>query len=180
MRSVLLLITILAFTSCDTMLSAYYNVNQQETFTSAKAYIDAASKETGLDAGKIVILEQDAFDSMRSDIVKDGLSTFYGIAYKSDIISGNELNIKSCQGQIINLYRAIPDKSAAFSKLDLSSFNYLEGLQFDPEKKTIIILYSYKLGGLTKAKILPVISELQDDPDFDYYVISLDNPDISK
>ncbi|AWH84508.1 hypothetical protein HYN59_04970 [Flavobacterium album] len=179
MKYTILLFIVFVFLSCNTLQSGYYNTNQQKTFPSVQSYIDTTAKETGLDASRIIVLKDAEFKSIATDIVRDGLSTYYGIAYKSEIISANELNIKSCQGQIIQLYRAIPDKGQ-FLKSEISSFEYLRNLHFNPVKKTMVILYSYKLGGLTKAKILPVIDGLKDDPDFEYYVISLDNPDIVK
>ncbi|MGQ2983580.1 hypothetical protein [Flavobacterium sp.] len=179
MRSIILL-SVIFLSSCSSLQSVYYNANTQRQFATSQSYIETIAKETGLESNRIIILKEEAFNNIAADIVKDGLSTYYGIVYNSEIISANELNIKSCQGQIVQLYHAIPDASGRFSKSGITSFRYFDTLHFNPEKKTLILLYSYKLGGVAKAKILPVIDELKKDLDFEYYVISLDNSDIAK
>jgi len=83
--------------------------------------------------------------------------------------------MKSCQGQITTLYHKISQEGTNFKKYDISK---IKSLKFNPDKKTVIMLYSYRLGKLANTKIKPVIKELENDPDFDYYIISLDNLDI--
>lgn len=51
-------------------------------------------------------------------------------------------------------------------------------LNLDSSKNTLLFLYSYKLGGLSKSKINRVIKDLEKEKDFDYRIVSLDNYDM--
>jgi len=153
----------------------YNGINKSKVFPNTEMYKNETAKKTGLEKDKLIILGDTEFEALMSDVAKDHQSTFYGIVYKSELVSANELNIKSCQGQITTLYHRISQVGANFQKYDISK---IQSLQFDPNKKTVIMLYSYKLGKLANTQVKPVIEVLKNDPEFDYYIISLDNLDI--
>jgi len=156
-------------------MDTYNNVNQQKVFANTEVYKDQTVKKRGFERGKLIILSDTELYALMQEIVNNHQSIFYGIVYKSQLISANELENKSCQGQITTLYHNVSQDSVQFQKYDTSK---LQSLRFDPDKKTVIMLYSYKLGKYANTKIKPVINELENDPDFDYYIISLDNFDI--
>jgi len=173
MRAFILSCLLLLY-SCNTVMDTYNNVNQKKVFVNIESYRDETAKK-GFQKDKLIILSDAEFQDLAQDIVKDHLSIFYGIVYKSQLISANELNIKSCSGQVTSLYHKISQEGANFQEYDISK---IRSLQFDPNKKTVIMLYSYKLGKYANTKIKPVIDELENDLDFDYYIVSLDNFDI--
>lgn len=156
-------------------MDTYNNINQNKVFANIESYKNETVKKRGFEKDKIIILSDAELISLMEDVIKSHQSIFYGIVYKSELISANELDNKSCWGQIKTLYHNISQDSIQLKKYDISK---IQSLPFNPDKKTVILLYSYKLGKLANTQVKPVIRELKDDPDFDYYIVSLDNLDI--
>ncbi len=112
--------------------------------------------------------------------MNDKLTTYYGIACENYFVKADQLQIKSCSGQIKTLYNMSVNNSSELVTSNKTDLPVLKFLQLDKSKCTLIFLYSYKLGGLSKSKINSVIKELKNNPYFDYIILSLDNYDISE
>lgn len=146
-------------------------------FTSQDNYFQKLFVDKKYSRDKVIFLSNAELSLLGHDIFEKKLSTYYGIATLRSFISADQLTVKSCQGQITNLYHSF-EKDKSIIVNDASSVEVLKNLKLNPAKKTIIFLYSYKLGRLSKVKIDSVIAELQYEEDFDYRIVSLDNNDI--
>ena len=122
----------------------FYHIYGQKfkTFENLPAY-KAFAKETGVNEEKIIVLDKEAYNTLGEDIGRDGFFTYYGIVYKSRLISAENLENKSCWGQFRDLCKDINNYS---SDAYIDDIPYLKNLTFDENKKTIIFLYSQQLG----------------------------------
>ncbi|ESU20887.1 hypothetical protein FCR2A7T_12060 [Flavobacterium cauense R2A-7] len=171
------LLLVVGLHSCKTISSLFYSANTQDKFPSKEIYIEKLfSKKYPKE--KVVFLSDIELSSVGDDILDKRLSTYYGIVNGDSFVSADQLTVKSCQGQIARLYRQFKEKDERIVMNDTSDVEVLKSLKLDSNKHTIIFLYSYKLGRLSKSKIDSVIEQLQKEDDFDYRIISLDNQDI--
>lgn len=159
---------------CTSSYATLMNVNSNKTFDSRDEYINANFEWTKISKDKIVFLADPDLNLLSQEIVSDKLSTYYGIA-GDKFVSADQLNIKSCQGQIIGLYKTLSIDKNEVKYVQLEQIPILAKLNLDKRKETLIFLYSYKLGTLSKSKIEAVIEDLQSDSKFDYRIVSLDN-----
>ena len=117
------------------------------------------------------------FNNLVYEVVAKHLSTYYGIINKDSFVSAEQLTVKSCSGQIETLYQKFADGSDDIVRTESSSSVLFNQIPLDDSKNTLLFLYSYKLGGLSR-KVFNVIKDLNNKPGFDYRIVSLDNPDI--
>ncbi|MCF6132346.1 hypothetical protein [Flavobacterium wongokense] len=179
LRSLSFFIIFLFFISCSTIVSVTENVNSKYKFDSKEVYLERISKHKHFSKDKLVILNDNDLNLLLYEIVNNHLSTYYGIANTNYFVSADQLKIKSCSGQIITLYKMFVTQSNDLNKSEVSESGILEKFNIDHSKNTLIFLYSYKLGNLAKSKISAVITKLQNENDFDYRIICLDNNDIN-
>ncbi|HSD13060.1 MAG TPA: hypothetical protein VLB74_00275 [Flavobacterium sp.] len=156
----------------------YNHTNSKKKFNSREIYLQELSDSGKYSNDKIFLLSDSELSLLVNDIVGKHLSTYYGIADGNSFVSADQLTVKSCQGQIAILYHHFKKKDNTIVIDDASTVGVLKSLKLDSSKQTVIFLYSYKLGRLSKSKIDSVISELQKDDSFDYRIVSLDNYDI--
>ena len=180
MKFQLSLFILFVFTSCKPIMSISENVNTKKQFESTENYFKFINDKTGISSEKIIVLDNENFEILLSQVIKDKLTTYYGIACENYFVKADQLQIKSCSGQIKNLYNMCVNNSSELVKFNQTDLPVVNLLQFDKSKCTIIFLYSYKLGGLSKSKINSVVKELKNNPYFDYIILSLDNYDISE
>jgi hypothetical protein len=180
MKFQLSLLVLFVFTSCKSIISISENVNTKKQFESTENYLTFINDKTGISLEKIIVLDNGNFKNLLDQVINDKLTTYYGIAYENYFVKADQLKIKSCSGQIKTLYNMCVNNSSELVKSNQTDLPVIKCLQFDKSKCTLIFLYSYKLGGLSKSKINSVIKELKDNPYFDYKILSLDNYDISE
>lgn len=178
LKSLSFLIIVFSLNSCNSLMSVAENVNKKDTFETKESYLETINKKAHFPTDKLIILNDNEFNSLMTEIISKRLSTYYGIANKNYFVSAEQLSIKSCSGQIKFLYQMFIDDSEEIKKSKNSEIALLTNLNLDNSKNTVIFLYSYKLGGLANNKISTVITELEKENNFDYRIISLDNYDI--
>lgn len=150
--------------------------SKKETFAAGPGeYITHVAAITGIDPSKIVVTDKAGFAEMAEDVMEDNLYVFYGVVHQHEVYTAANIDIKSCWGQFLRLYGEVPESAGV--KKPLSSVSFLNGLEINPSKKTVIFMYSVKYSKRNMRHIRPVMKALEDDPDFDYYFISGDNPD---
>lgn len=168
-----LFIILLVFCSCNNLQKAYYGVNKEIIFSGRNDYMQYVRQQTGADTSKVLLLAQPELDILRDEIISKQLSMFYGICFSDKFISATELKVKSCQGEIMLLYKKIPNDLGDINTAGLD--NYLASkLSINKSKKTVILLYSYKLGSFFKTKTFNIINNPEKDPDLDYFILSID------
>lgn len=155
--------------------SANADAQKRKVFNTLPAYISHV-KDDGIDEDKLIVLNSADNAALGEDIGRLGFYTFYGVVYNSQLISAGKLERKSCWGQFRNLCAEIDSTS---SGVDIENISYLKKIPFDKSKKTIVFLYSYKIGkGHVKRYIQPILDGVKNDDTFDYMILSLDAPDI--
>ncbi|MFP9112988.1 hypothetical protein ACLI1A_03550 [Flavobacterium sp. RHBU_3] len=152
----------------------YFGANRKMSFSSKDDYLNFAEKSSGIPKEKFYLLGKDDVDMFRTDVIADKLSLYFGIVFEDNFVSGNQIEIKSCTGQIVNLYRKIPSQLDDVTVSKSDTVGVLSRLNVSKDKKTLVFIYSYKWGGFFKTKVSQVIKELSKDPDFDYVVVSMD------
>lgn len=178
MKKALFSLLLIATISCKSVISLVENVNQKKKFENTKAYKEFIDKKIGVPNDKIIILNKESYKEFLNEIFTKKLSTYFGIIYKNNFVSADQLEMKSCAGQIENLYKMVAANSDEIHKSEKSALIFLDELHLDHSKNSLLFIYSYKLGGLSKSKIRSVIRDFSSDPNFDYRIISLDNSDI--
>lgn len=171
-------IVIFNMTSCSSALSIVENTNSNKKFEDKRVYLEFVNKKTGSQYDKVVILDSDQYIYITNEIISKKLSTYYGIANANYFLSAEQLENKSCTGQIETLYKMFENNSDKIVKTETSGISFLEKLNLDASKNTLLFIYSYKLGGLSKTKIARVIKDLNINKNFDYRILSLDKYDI--
>lgn len=169
---------VLGLISCKSITSAILNTNSNRKFPSQEMYFEKLFASKKYTQEKIIFLSNSELSLIIDDIMDKRLSTYYGIVNGSSFVSADQLTVKSCQGQIATLYNQFKQRDNGIVINDASTVDVLKSLKLDSNKHTIIFLYSYKLGRLSKSKIDSVIEQLQKEDDFDYRIVSLDNQDI--
>jgi len=175
--SLLFILAIQTF-SCQTTADFILGSNKTKTFISDDDYFEQNFAQKSIEKSKLIIPTNDQFDQLSYQMQSNSLSVYYGIA-NDYFYSGNQLNMKSCSGQFQTLYYKVGKDENGLDKQTVESNSFLKDFDLDKNKKTAIFIYSYKLGSMGNSKIFEVISELrQQDPNFDYRIISLDKHDI--
>lgn len=164
--------------SCKSIVSLHENTNRKSKFENTNSYLENSSQKNHFSKEKIIVLNDSIFNILINEIISKKLSTYYGITDKDHFVSADQLNIKSCSGQIVMLYKLFDDNAKEIKKQEIAKINLLANFNLNSSKTTLLFLYSYKLGGLSKNKINSVIEQLEKQNDFDYRIISLDNYDI--
>lgn len=150
-------------------------------FTTTEEYLEQILEKTDFAKDKIVIKNLVDNEDFLHDVQDNHLFTFYGIAYNSEIISANELSVKSCWGQALELCKKAEAGEANLNNRKIEDISYLKDIPFDKDKKTVIFLYSSDLKKRhVKKYINTIFNEIKKDPSFDYIVLSLDYPIIVK
>lgn len=178
MKKALFSLLLIATISCKSVVSLVENVNQKKRFENTEAYKEFIDKKIGVPNDKIIILNKESYNEFLNEMFTKKLSTYFGIIYKNNFISADQLQMKSCAGQIENLYKMVAINSDDIIKSKKTDLLFLDELHLDTSKNSLLFIYSYKLGGLSKSKISSVIRDLSSDSNFDYRIISLDNDDI--
>lgn len=177
-RGFFLLLLCFFLNSCSSVQSLYNNANSKKKYNSREIYLQELLSFSKYARNKVFFLSDSELKLLMNDVVSKKLSTYYGIIKGNCFVSADQLSVKSCQGQISTLYYQFKRKDEAFISSKASTIGFLKNLNLEPGRQTIVFLYSYKLGRLSKSKIESVINELQSDNNFDYRIISLDNGDI--
>ena len=163
--------------SCQTTANLVYGTNKSKIYNSRTEYLNENFKKKNIEITKVHFLEKDLFNELANEIISKKLSVYYGISSKY-FVSGDQLNIKSCSGQFETLYSKVESEDSDLQKSEVKDNIILQNLNLNPNMKTAIFIYSYKMGRLSNSKIYEVIKELEKNKDFDYRLISLDNVDI--
>ena len=163
--------------SCQTTANLVYGTNKSKIYNSRTEYLTENFKKKNIEITKVHFLEKVLFNELANEIISKKLSVYYGISSKY-FVSGDQLNIKSCSGQFETLYNKVENEDSDLQKSEVKDNIILQKLNLNPNMKTAIFIYSYKMGRLSNSKIYKVIKELEKNKDFDYRLISLDNVDI--
>lgn len=174
----LIILTLLAVcNSCQTLMNVFYGSNKKITYTSKRVYLEQNFQNKPIDTAKICFLQKEVFRQLLNEMVSKDLSMYYGVSGKY-FYSSDQQNIKSCSGQFETLYAKVGTNDAELNKTDAGANSILQSLNLNPEKKTALFIFSYKFGRLSNSKIFDVIKSLEEDNQFDYRLISIDNSDI--
>ena len=173
----LIIILFSIITSCQTTGNLVYGTNKSKTFASTKEYISQNFDNKKIESEKVYFLNNEKFTQLANEIINNKLSMYYGISDKY-FVSGNQMIIKSCSGQFQTLYKKVGSDDSDLQKLPLNQNQILSSLNIDANRKTVIFLYSYKMGSLANSNIFEIIEHLKKEENFDYRLISLDNFDI--
>ena len=178
----MLLFTVIVLTySCRPMYKSINGVNKKLNFNSKEDYKNFLQKKTKFDLDKFYFVNNDEFNLLLSNIVENKITYYYGVIEHGNLIaSGSTLEEKnSCFGSIVKAIndsqinsKNIGNKKCFILNLYFKSFNN-EYLKLNNNKKTIVFIYSYKLG-----KIANNISDMLKHPSIennDYIIISIDN-----
>jgi len=171
---------LLSFSSCSNFISRIEGANQNKKFKNVEIYFDYVINSLHIPKEKLIILNDFSFQEFQKEIIENKLAMYYAIFDKESYVSCNKLEDKSCSGQVINLYHQFNKKIIDTMKIDNDKLTLISKFNLDSSKKTLIFIYSYKLGKLVNSKIVSVINELIHEKDFDYRIISIDNYDIFK
>ena len=155
---------VLSFTTATTY------AQKPRVFQDLPEYISYV-KEAGVNDQKLIVFNKEDYYAFGNYVVDNKLYTFYGIVYKSQFISATQLENKSCWGQFRDLCKNINDQTMGKNIEDIS---YLKDIAFDPEKKTVLFIYSYFDKQGLKKFIKPVLKEIENDAEFDYIFLSQD------
>ena len=176
--NLLVVLTLLAVcNSCQTLTNVFYGSNKNITYTSRRDYLEQNFQNKPIDTTKVCFLQKAVFNQLLIEMVSKDLSMYYGVSGKY-FYSSDQQNIKSCSGQFETLYAKAGKNDAELNKTDVSTNSILQSLNLNPEKKTALFIFSYKFGRLSNSKIFDVIKSLEEDNQFDYRLISIDNSEI--
>ena len=178
-KRLLFVVTIILFQGCKPILSTIKNTNTHKYFKNYTEYLKFVAEKTKIPENKFVILNNNLFNPLIVDITSKKLGTYYGIVNGAYFVSAEQLEIKSCSGQINELYKLFTESSDKITRTKTANLSIWQSLNSDDSKNTLIFLYSYKLGGLSKDKINSVIEKLKNYENFDYRILTLDNYDIN-
>lgn len=153
----------------------------QRFFDNSDQYLTHTEERTGFKRSKIIIENFISNQEFVDNLTSNELFTFYGIAYKGNMYSASQLQNKSCWGQFLALCKGIDMEEPDYISEKIIDITYLNNLNFDEEKKTVIFIYSSELRkGQIKTFIEKIKKEIEKDDMFDYFVLSLDYPKIVK
>ena len=152
--------------------------NYSQTIFETKAdYLKETVKRTGFDKDKIYLLNREDIRGFIDDVLENRLNVFYGIVYKGEVYSVNQLENKSCWGQFAEMMKSLNTTN----NKKVEDFEYLKNISFKNDKKTIVFIYSTIISkGNIRANIKPILKEIKDDDSYDYVVLSLDYSKIRK
>ena len=182
MKRVILLLSIILFlTSCTTIYKTINGVNKIKAFESREEYANYFNSKYDLEKEKIYFLPKNEIGSFFRYISENKVSYFYGITLNDSLkINDPFLNENnSCSGRISDIihaqkkeYNTIPTKLATFS------FENVNQEKLDISKgKSVIFLISTQLGRSNNKTIKELSEEVHslDNPDINYYFLSVDN-----
>lgn len=174
----LIVITLFSiFTCCQTTSKLIYGTNKSITYASKNNYLNENFQNKTIDTTKVVFLQNEAYNQLAYEIVSKKLSVYYGISGEY-FISSDQMNMQSCSGQFETLYTKAESDDSELQKTEIIDNPILKNLALNPNKKTAIFIYSYKFGRLNNTKVFDIIKKLENDDNFDYRLLSLDNFDI--
>lgn len=102
--------------SCKSVVAVANKVNHKARFDTKEVYLQTVTKRNQYQKDKVIILDDSLFNSLINDVISKRLSTYYGIVNKNHFVSADQLNIKSCSGQIEVLYRLCKEDSEELKK----------------------------------------------------------------
>ncbi|NUY82463.1 hypothetical protein HUK80_16275 [Flavobacterium sp. MAH-1] len=179
-KTLLALSLIFLLEACQPTMNIINGSNKTLIFKDKQEYFEKNFSNSGIDSSKVVFLGEVKYNELAFEIQRNKLSTYYGIFENgANFISSAQMHIPSCQGQIVTLFNKIGNDDVDVEKIATVNEKIHTELKLDADKKTIVFIYSYKLGRLQDSKIESVIANLKQNKTFDYRLISLDNYDIT-
>ena len=148
---------------------------QGQVFNDVEEYKSYVVNEANFEASKIIIVDADKVNQLMEYVTEHEMYTFYGIVSNYKVATAAQLSIKSCWGQFLDLCKRIDDEKSGITLQHVEDIPYLRDINFSPEKKTVVFIYSFKLGKRhVKHFIKPIMDEIAKDPTLDYIVLSFD------
>jgi len=182
----------LFFTSCKTILSKKYRVNQKFSFTSSAEYLDYLQKVKGFDLSHVIFPDTTTVNAFIGYILQKELVEYYGslINDSTEVKKSQTLQDNlSCMGRVINeinTNKAINsfNDTSLLAKNEFHNFNFRfisSKEKFDLNRSTkplkIILLYAYSYGTFFD-EFLNEMNKFsqQQGNNAEVYIISLDYP----
>lgn len=169
---------------CKPTYELINGINKQIKFESLNDYKKYIDKYTKLNTQNIYFINNENYNEFLFDISKKGVIYYYGI-FKDEVLIADGSNLEdmnSCYGSILKAINKDAQNIKVEGKSNLVNFSYFDinnqSTNLDLSRQTVIFIYSYKLGKLSK-NLEYLITETQESEELNYIIISLDNSDIS-
>lgn len=151
-----------------------HTIYSQDFFKTTEEYIDNTVEKTGFDRDKIFIVNSSNHDFVK-DVINNQLFAFLGIVNNSEFYSASELDIPSCWGQFLELYKSVQKGDVSISSKKIVDISYLKDLPLENNKKIVVFIYLSDMKKRhVKNTIHPILNEIKKDSTFDYIVLSMD------
>lgn len=169
---------------CKPTYKLINGINKQIKFESLNDYKKYINKHTKLNTKNVYFINNENYNEFLFDIYKKRVIYYYGII-KNEVLIADGSNLEdmnTCYGSILKAINRDVQNTEVIGKSNLINFSYFnisnQSVNLDLSRQTVIFVYSYKLGRLSK-NLEYLINETQESKALNYIIISLDNSDIS-
>lgn len=169
---------------CKPIYKSVNGINKQINFVSLNDYKNYLNEHTNLDTKKIYFVDNKNYSDLIFDVYKKRIIYYYGIFENNELIAdGSNLKDKnSCYGSILKAIDTNSNNTEFIGESNITKFSYFNInknlVTINLTKKTVVFVYSYKLGKLSKT-LEHLINESQENDTLNYIILSLDNADIT-
>ncbi len=183
-RLFLFFFSLLFIVSCKPIYESVNGINKQIKFESLNDYKDYINKHTKLNTEKLYFIGVENYNDFIFDVSKKRIVYYYGIFEDNKLIAdGSDLqDKKSCYGSILKSIDTNAINSEFIGESNIPKFSYFNinknPVTIDLTRKTVVFVYSYKLGKLSK-NLEHLINGSQENDTLNYIILSLDNADIT-
>lgn len=172
--------------SCKPIVKTIYGVNKKIAFSNKKDYLKYVQKKYRFNVNNLYYADEKGYDNFMNSIAQNHVDYFYGIflndsikVKKSMFLSENE----SCRGRILNEMNSVSkniasentEKDNVFSINTFYNVSTNKPLNFKTgSHKKLVLIFSYKFGQLREKDFEEIENLVNQNKEYDLYIISAD------
>lgn len=172
--------------ACKPVKKTLYGINKEITFSNKKDYLEYVQKKYKFNANNLYYADERSYDNFMNNIAQNHVDYFYGIflndsikVKKSMFLSENE----SCRGRILNEMNSVSkniasentEKDNVFSINTFYNVSTNKPLNFKTgSHKKLVLIFSYKFGQLREKDFEEIENLVNQNKEYDLYIISAD------